>query len=790
MADEQTTKPLPVENALEGISSMLNRFRGFRKKQEPSPEPSLPEQPQSEPSKEALDEQATPYLLFKQMASWIDRGFTLNAVLDNLLRGLIRTLDLDYAAYFVINPLDDKAQLRMQFAAPGLSPRVTTGFSVPLTNESIIGWVYNQKHEHILANTRESRFTNNQWLLPGTTCQALFPILVNNQVIAFMDVQAHRSDAFDSSTLEFLHALTIYLRGVLAQSETALLPAIKPSPNQVDQLIRQAHNDVELFSLLRSTLTDSPFVAVLFSVQYDHLALQFITDAKRPAVASSIQGLALPLENTLQQLASGEPIIIENLETQGSDGQILSFFKRRSCTSAAIFGIFENNAITYILAIGGFAETPINAENIASLLELTKSTGVALQDLHLISKLKSRLSELEALSTVSKATSVQTDLKNLFVLLNEQVIELIGSDVSFAVTIYNPAQDHIEIPFMTEDGQLVNFPPFPLGEGLTSVVIRTQKPLLLHNQQQINALSPKIVGKAVHSWLGVPLLIGSDILGTMMVQDTDHEDRFSETDLNILQTLAPQVAVAIRNAQLFDQVENVIAQHKLLHQISIDTAAATGISEAIQTTVDLLSNALPNSRIIVLLKDNHDMLTVHASAGFSLEAVVDLSIPIGQGIIGLAAESATSQIVNDVRTEPSYINLDPEIQSEMAIPITFKGEVLGILDIELPIKNAFLSSEAEIFGTLGNNLGAVIASARLVEDSRIQVANQQKLFEATSKIRRSVDMQSIMELSATEIGRILGARRVSIQVNPQYALNNPTEPGDSTPLQPALEVEQ
>jgi GAF domain-containing protein len=144
-----------------------------------------------------------------------------------------------------------------------------------------------------------------------------------------------------------------------------------------------------------------------------------------------------------------------------------------------------------------------------------------------------------------------------------------------------------------------------------------------------------------------------------------------------------------------------------------------------------------------------------------------LSISVGQGIIGQVAQTGTTMIVNDVSIEPNYINLDPEIQSEMAVPITFKGEVLGVLDIELPEKNAFLSSEADILGTLGNNLGAVIASARLLEDAKIQVTNQQQLFEVTSKIRRSVDMKSIMETSASELGRMLGAQRVSIRLSPQ-----------------------
>lgn len=769
MADEPELNPKSMETDPSKRRSWMRRLiSGDRYKPLETPDSQAPVQQSSQTDKETVEELESPYRLIKQLSSWIDRGFTVNAILDNLLRGLIRTLLVDYAAYYTLNPLDDQARLKMQFTAEGFVTKVPSGYSIPLNNDSIIGWVFNQKHEHVVMNVHDTRFTNTEWLLSTTTCQAVYPVFINNQVIGFLDIQSHRPDLINVATLEFLHSISVYLRGVFAQFETPIWTSASiESLGQAEQLIRQAKTDTELLSLLRATLSPSPFISVFFTVEYDHLSLQFVSDSKRPGGSSSIHGLALPLENTLDHLAISNPILFENLEKTDGNGQILSFFTRRGCTSAAILGVFENQAITHVLAIGGFEENPVTSESISSFMDLTKTVGNTLNDLHLITRLQSRLSELEALSTVSKAISVETNLQNLFLLLHDQVKSLIGSDVSFAVTIYNPVQNKIEIPFMTEDGQIVNFPSFPLGEGLTSVVIRSQKPLLLHNQHQAVALGAKIIGKSAHSWMGVPLIIGSNVIGTMMVQDTEHEERFSESDLNVFLTLAPQVAVAIRNAQLFNQVENSLSQHKLLHQITVETAAANTIGEAIQTTVDLLAKGLPGSKIAVLLKSEKDILSIQYSSGYSAEAVDGLSIPVGQGIIGQVAKTGTSMIVNDVSLEQSYINLDPEIQSEMAVPITFKGEVLGVLDIELPEKNAFLSSEADILGTLGNNLGAVIASARLLETAKIQVANQQQLFEVTSKIRRSVDMKSIMETSASELGRMLGAQRVSIRLSPQ-----------------------
>jgi transcriptional regulator with GAF, ATPase, and Fis domain len=241
MADEPKLKTTSKKEPHQERLPWLRKFVGTKQRQpilsitEPLPPSTNPEN-----STLVLD-QDSPFYLIKQLSTWIDRGFNVTAIMDNLLRGLIRTLHLDYAAYFVINPLEETTQLKMQFTTSGLKAIVATGYSVPLINDSILGWVFNQKHEHVLQNIKESRFTVSDWLLPTTTSQATFPLFANNQVIGFLDFQAHQSELFETSTLDLIRAIAIYLRGIFVQSEA--IPAIqKENIGQVEQLMRQAKN--------------------------------------------------------------------------------------------------------------------------------------------------------------------------------------------------------------------------------------------------------------------------------------------------------------------------------------------------------------------------------------------------------------------------------------------------------------------------------------------------------------------------------------------------------------------
>ena len=133
----------------------------------------------------------------------------------------------------------------------------------------------------------------------------------------------------------------------------------------------------------------------------------------------------------------------------------------------------------------------------------------------------------------------------------------------------------LEFPYFFEQGNLISIPAFPLGEGLTSIVIQSGKPLLLENTQAITSLTGKVVGRDAKSWMGIPLIFSGTIMGAVLLQDLDHENRFSQDDVTLYSTLAPQIATAVRNAELFSMNEAMLAKNRLLRQITISSASST-----------------------------------------------------------------------------------------------------------------------------------------------------------------------------------------------------------------------
>jgi signal transduction protein with GAF and PtsI domain len=162
----------------------------------------------------------------------------------------------------------------------------------------------------------------------------------------------------------------------------------------------------------------------------------------------------------------------------------------------------------------------------------------------------------------------------------------------------------VSIPYMVEGDQMLEIAPFPLGEGLTSILIRTGKPLFLVEdvEQQAIALGAKVVGKLAKSWLGVPLLIGNEAVGAMIVQDVDQEGRFTEDNLRFMTTLSAQVAVVVRNANLLDRAsKNAERQHNVV-EISNRIRRSIDIETILKNTALEMGSLFNARRVKVELK--------------------------------------------------------------------------------------------------------------------------------------------------------------------------------------------
>lgn len=261
----------------------------------------------------------------------------------------------------------------------------------------------------------------------------------------------------------------------------------------------------------------------------------------------------------------------------------------------------------------------------------------------------------------------------------------------------------------------------------------------------------------------IPLKIGERILGVLDVQSTIPYS-FSSNDINTFQTLADQLAIAVNNTELFAEIQEHLSQHRLLHHITTSAASGTTLEEALTSAVKGLQVTLGGDRVSILLSDEErKKLTVKAWIGYA-ESTSDITVPFGSGITGWVAAHRKPLRVNDITQDARYIMVSSNTRSELALPLIFRNDILGVLNVESEQIGAYNENDEEMLGTLAGSLAAIIANARLVDQIRKQAERERLLNEISSKIRRSTDLHTILNTTIQELYRVTGARKAQIKI--------------------------
>lgn len=292
------------------------------------------------------------------------------------------------------------------------------------------------------------------------------------------------------------------------------------------------------------------------------------------------------------------------------------------------------------------------------------------------------------------------------------------------------------------------------GEGVSLVVNDTSKDVT----HLPNPLLPNTRAEAA-----LPLKIGDQTLGVLDIQSTIPFS-FGTLEIETLQTLADQLAIAVHNSELFAETQEHLSQHRLLHHITATAASGSTLDEALKSAVNGLQVSLGGDRVSILLTDaERKNLVMKAWVGYS-EEVANRVIPFGSGITGWVAAHRQTLRIDDVTQDARYIQLSPNTRSEMALPLLFRNELLGILNVESEHVAAYTDNDEEMLGTLAGSLAAIIANARLLEQIRRQAERERLLHEITSKIRQSTDMHTILMTTIGELSRAANARKAQIEI--------------------------
>ncbi len=230
-----------------------------------------------------------------------------------------------------------------------------------------------------------------------------------------------------------------------------------------------------------------------------------------------------------------------------------------------------------------------------------------------------------------------------------------------------------------------------------------------------------------HSEMALPLLSGDKVIGALDVQSVE-ENAFSQEDINILQTIADQLAVAFEKTRLVEQLQRSVEELENYFQQSTQKSWHTHM----RSSRKKFAYHYKNDRI-----ENRVEETEHAR----------MAMEKGQSIV----EAAPG------------VDADGKPIMVLAVPIKLRNQVLGVVDIHFQSANVSPDLIALIEGTV-NRLAVSLENARLLEEIQLSAERERMVGEISSKVRAASDVDSVMRIAIQEIGRSLGVSEVMVQL--------------------------
>jgi GAF domain-containing protein/HAMP domain-containing protein len=261
-----------------------------------------------------------------------------------------------------------------------------------------------------------------------------------------------------------------------------------------------------------------------------------------------------------------------------------------------------------------------------------------------------------------------------------------------------------------------------VGQGMVGWVVANAQWRVASEvgQDAVRLATPEL--PYTRSEAALPLHSRDQVIGALTVQDT-HPDTFSDETMVVLQTMADQIAVALDNARLFVESQEALeSERRAYGEISREAWA--------------------------------QMIPRGIALGYRCD----------QRGVSLTENNLPSEAKQSVR-EGQVVRVEDGGRPAVAVPIPVRDQVIGVLNFRKGGRgDTWTDAEISLLQGLAEELGQALESARLYQETQRRAAREQVFSEVTSRIRETLDMESVLRTAAQEVQQALGLPEVVIRL--------------------------
>jgi putative methionine-R-sulfoxide reductase with GAF domain len=254
--------------------------------------------------------------------------------------------------------------------------------------------------------------------------------------------------------------------------------------------------------------------------------------------------------------------------------------------------------------------------------------------------------------------------------------------------------------------------------------------------------------------MGALFLVSSSALVISLARSSRAQFEKSQIQLDLLESAVRERTNALSaSAEVSRRLSTILDQRQLVTEVVEQVRSAFNYYHA----------------HIYLYDQNDNELIMVGGTGEAGQVMLarEHKLLRGRGLVGRAAESNSPILVPDTASNPDWLPnpLLPETRSEIAVPISAGGRVLGVLDVQHNIVNGLKAEDADLLQSIANQVAIAIQNARLFDDARQRAELEILISSINQKIQNANSGEASLQVAARELGRALGSKEMRVALD-------------------------